>query len=116
MITAAALANVGVPVYPTQAPQAVADDPAALYAVYQSVGGIDEPDLDNEPDELQNSRMQVSVWSPTLSDTLASMSAIRKAMLAAGCRPIGGAVSTYEEDTKRFGSTRDFSVWFRESE
>ncbi|WP_213761974.1 DUF3168 domain-containing protein [Caballeronia sp. dw_19] len=85
------------------------------YITYQSVGGQDETTFDG-PDTLQNSRMQVNVWSTTRVATSALMKQVRQALTAAPVSgtPIGSAVSGYEDDTKLYGSRLDVSIWYQD--
>ncbi|MDR8398277.1 DUF3168 domain-containing protein [Paraburkholderia sp. USG1] len=98
-------------VYPDVAP-AGASTP---YIVYQSVGGVDETTFDGT-DTLQNSRMQVAVWSATRAEAASIIKQVRAALTAepvAGV-PIGAPVSVYEDATKLYGSRQDFSIWYQE--
>lgn len=81
--------------------------------VYQSVGGVDETTFDGL-NELQNSRMQVAVWSESRLEAATIMLQILQALTAAPVRgtPIGAPVSVYEDDTKLYGSRVDVSIWF----
>ncbi|VVE87561.1 DUF3168 domain-containing protein [Pandoraea bronchicola] len=98
-------------VYPDVAPANVAKP----YIVYQAVGGADETTLDGV-DTLQNSRMQVSVWSESRAVTSALIQQVRAALAGEPVRsmPIGAPVSVYEDDTKLYGSQQDFSIWYQE--
>ena len=98
-------------VYPDVAPATVAKP----YIVYQSVGGVDETTFDGA-DTLQNSRMQVSVWSTSRSEASTIIQQVRAALTAEPVRgvPIGAPVSVYEDDTKLYGSQQDFSIWYQE--
>lgn len=82
------------------------------YITYQAVGGQDVNGLDG-PADLENQRMQITVWSDKRGDTTATMQAARAALITAGGIPIGAAVSQYEADTKLYGSRLDFSIWFK---
>ncbi|WP_328586136.1 DUF3168 domain-containing protein [Chitinasiproducens palmae] len=87
---------------------------AVPYIVYQAVGGIDETTLSGA-DQLQNTRMQITVWAADRATASSLMQQIRNAMTAEPVRavPIGAPVSEYEDDTKLYGSRLDFSVWWR---
>ena len=98
----------GLKIFPDVAPTGT----AGAYVTYQAVGGQDVNGLDGLAD-LENQRVQITVWSATRSATVDTMRAARAALVAAGGIPIGAAVSQYEEDTKLYGSRLDFSVWFR---
>ena len=96
-------------VYPDVAPSGT----AAPYIVYQSVGGVDETTFDGL-NQLQNSRMQVAVWTSSRLGTSALMQQVLSALTVAPIlgTPIGAPVSEYEDDTKLFGSRLDISIWF----
>lgn len=83
------------------------------YITYQSTGGQDETTLDG-PNTLQNSRMQVNVWSTSRVASSALMKQVHQALTAAPIRgvPIGAPVSGYEEDTTLYGSRLDVSIWY----
>lgn len=111
IVDAALVALAGGRVYPDVAP-AGAPTP---YIVYQSVGGVDETTFDGT-DTLQNSRMQVAVWSATRAEAASIIKQVRAALTAepvAGV-PIGAPVSVYEDGTKLYGSRQDFSIWYQE--
>jgi hypothetical protein len=96
-------------IFPDVAPAAAAKP----YVVYQSVGGVDETTFDGL-NELQNSRMQVAVWSEDRPEASAVMQQILQALTAAPVRgtPIGAPVSVYEDATKLYGSRLDISIWY----
>ncbi|MEM5325175.1 DUF3168 domain-containing protein [Paraburkholderia sp. JHI2823] len=83
------------------------------YATYQAVGG-QSPNYLSNTIALQNARMQVNVWA----DTRASATSVMQSVIASltggpvNATTIGAPVSTYEADTKLFGSREDFSIWF----
>jgi hypothetical protein len=109
-IVDAALSQIaGGRIYPDVAPAGAAKP----YVVFQSVGGVDETTFDGL-NELQNSRMQVAVWSLNRPEAATVMQQILQALTAAPVRgtPIGAPVSVYEDDTKLFGSRLDVSIWF----
>lgn len=108
MIVVEALKTVNLKNYPDVAPTGT----VGPYVTYQAVGGQDVNDLDG-PADLENQRMQITVWSGKRGDTTATMRAARAALVAAGGIPIGAAVSQYEADTKLYGSRLDFSIWFK---
>ncbi|PVY81059.1 uncharacterized protein DUF3168 [Cupriavidus alkaliphilus] len=107
-VVVAALAGIGVKVYPDVAPSG-AERP---YVTYQAVGGQDVNDLSG-PADLENQRMQINVWSATRAATVATMRSARAALVAAGALPIGAPVSDSEQDTQLYGSRLDFSIWFK---
>lgn len=98
-------------VYPDVAPAGA----ALPRIVYQGVGGVDETTFDGA-DTLQNSRMQVVVWSTTRGEAAIIIQQVRAALTAEPVLgvPIGAPVSVYEDDTKLYGSQQDFSIWYQE--
>lgn len=103
-----ALKDIGVKVHPDVAPTGAAKP----YVTYQAVGGQDVNGLEG-PADLQNQRVQITVWSVSRPATVDTMAVARAALVAAGGIPIGAAVSQYEADTKLYGSRLDFSIWFK---
>ncbi|WP_316150435.1 DUF3168 domain-containing protein [Cupriavidus sp. BIC8F] len=83
------------------------------YLTYQSVGGQSLNILDGNED-LQNARVQVNAWA---NDRLTASTLIQSA-IAALTSPtikgisIGAPVSTFEMDTRMYGSRQDFSIWY----
>lgn len=105
-----ALKEVGMgPDYPDVAP---AGTPVP-YFTYQAVGGQSVNMLDDQV-ALQNSRIQVNAWALSRSQALAMINAAVTALCVEPilATSIGAPVSTYEADTKLFGSRVDFSIWF----
>jgi hypothetical protein len=83
------------------------------YITYQAVGGQSPNYLSNTVD-LQNARMQVNVWADERGVATNLMQSAIAALTGAPIRAtnIGAPVSTYEPDTKLYGSREDFSIWF----
>ena len=83
------------------------------YFTYQAVGGQSVNVLDDQV-ALQNSRIQVNAWALSRSQALAMINAAIAALCADPilATSIGAPVSTYESDTKLYGSRVDFSIWF----
>ncbi|MGO4304193.1 DUF3168 domain-containing protein [Cupriavidus sp. RAF12] len=96
-------------VYPDVAPLGA----VRPYITYQAVGGQDANAMDG-PASLQNCRMQISVWADTRAMATSTMSAAFAALTSDSIKgiPIGAPVSTYESDTKLYGSRLDYSLWF----
>lgn len=96
-------------IYPDVAPAGVVKP----FLVYQSVGGVDETTFDGISD-LQNSRMQVTVWSDSRVEAAKLMHQVLQALTDAPVcgKPIGAPVSEYELDTRLYGSRLDISIWF----
>ena len=84
------------------------------YITYQAVGGQDVNALGG-PADLQNSRMQINVWADSRASAATTMGAAFTAMTADAVKgiPIGAPVSTFEQDTKLYGSRLDYSLWFK---
>ncbi|MFM0256099.1 DUF3168 domain-containing protein [Paraburkholderia sediminicola] len=95
--------------YPDVGPAGV----ARPYITYQAVGGQSPNYLSNNVD-LQNARMQVNVWTDTRSVANSLMQNVVAALTGQIIRAvtIGAPVSSYEPDTKLYGSRSDFSIWF----
>lgn len=96
-------------VYPDEAPLGV----ARPFIVFQAVGGESTNYLSNT-DNLQNGRVQVSVWA---DDRLTAIDVMQSVIAALTPAPIfatskGAPVSIREFDTKLYGSRLDFSVWW----
>lgn len=84
------------------------------YIVYQAVGGQDVTDLDNDPDTLQNQRVQVAVWSKSKAESIRMMQDARRVLMGAGAKPLGAPISVYETDERVSGRRLDFSIWYLE--
>lgn len=95
--------------YPDVAPQ----NTPRPYLTYQAVGG-QSPNYLNNTVALQNARVQVNVWADSRSAAISTMQAAIAALSGDPIRAttIGAPVSTYEPDTKLYGSREDFSIWF----
>lgn len=96
-------------VYPDVAPAVVLHP----YITYQAAGGQSPNYLSNTVD-LQNARMQLNVWADSRSAATALMQSVISALTgqAVKATTIGAPVSSYEPDTKLYGSRQDFSIWF----
>lgn len=96
-------------VYPDVAPPGV----VRPYFTYQAVGGEDANALGG-PADLQNARMQINAWADTRAEAVSMMRAAYGALTGDAIKavPIGASASTYEADTKLYGSRLDFSLWF----
>ncbi|MGV3679769.1 MAG: tail completion protein gp17 [Acidovorax sp.] len=97
-------------VYPDVAP-AGATNP---YIVWQGLGGNTLRFLDNTPASLRHGYLQIGVYSTTRAQSLALIRQAEDALCASGlftAGPMGEPISTYEDDTKLFGSIQRFSIW-----
>lgn len=99
-------------VYRDIAPQTVTDLPRITF---QTVGGTSINFLDSATiPSKRNARVQVNVWhnrrdeanvlARQVEDALRSYTTLNTTVLT-------GLVSTYEEETKLYGTMQDFSFW-----
>lgn len=95
--------------YPDVAPEGAVKP----YIVYQAAGGQSTNYLD-DTDNLQNARMQVTVWATSRSAARQLMQSVIDVLTPEPilATSIGSPVSVYENDTKLFGSRLDFSIWW----
>ena len=64
------------------------------------------------PSDLQNSRIQIDVYSPTASATINAAKAIDAAMQASALNNVPiSSQGFYESDVKLFRQLREYSVW-----
>ena len=95
-------------VYPDIAPEST----PGPYITYQQVGGRSVNFLDSTSASKKNARVQINVWADTrlaASDVGRSVEdALRTALHATA---LGALVALYEEETKRYGTRQDFSIW-----
>lgn len=96
-------------VYPDVAP----DGTLPPYFTYQAVGGQSVNMLDDVV-ALQNARIQVNAWTTSRSQAVTMINAAINALCPEPilANSIGAPISTYETDTKFYGSRVDFSIWF----
>jgi len=98
-------------VYPDVAPPGV-DKP---YITYQQVGGDVVSFLESAMPSKRNGRFQFNVWATTRLAASALMRQVEADLVTSTtlrAEAMGGAVSTYEEETKLYGSRQFFSIWF----
>ncbi|AQQ19837.1 DUF3168 domain-containing protein [Burkholderia cenocepacia] len=97
-------------VYPDVAP---AKTPAP-WITYQVVGGQDFTGLDNELPDIENARVQISVWAKTRKEAAQLMRQVKQALVNPQTKavPIGGPISNFESDTLLYGSSLDFSITY----
>ena len=95
--------------YPDVAPAGV----TRPYITYQAAGGK-SPNYLSGAVALQNARMQINTWAADRLTAVALMSSVIAALTSApiNATNIGAPVSTFEADTKLYGSRLDFSIWF----
>jgi hypothetical protein len=97
--------------YPDVAPAGVAKP----FVVYQAVGGQSTNYLSNT-DNLQNARIQICVWADDRLTAVNVMQSVIDTLTPAPifATSIGASVSTWEPDTKLYGSRLDFSIWWND--
>lgn len=90
------------------------DGRRAPWIVYQLVGGTYLSDLEGTLCRTARARMQVSVWGQTARQCGKIMSQVVDALVNRRVRalPIGAPASTYEVDTRLFGSRMEFLIVF----
>lgn len=95
--------------YPDVAPAVV----TRPYITYMAVGGQSVNYMNNTV-ALQNARVQVDVWADDRLTAVTLMNSVINALTPApiNATNIGAPVSSYEQDTKLYGSRLDFSIWF----
>ena len=97
-------------VYPDVAP----DGTVAPYITYQALGGESLRYGDNTAPDKRNTLMQVNAWSASRTEALSLIHQAEESICASSAwqaEPQGEASSTYEPDTKLYGSIQRFSIW-----
>lgn len=97
-------------VYPDVAPAGV----TAPYITWQGIGGESARFIDNSAADKRNTIVQISVWATTRLEALSLIRSVEDALCAAAAyiaTPQGESRSTWEPDTKLYGSIQRFSVW-----
>lgn len=97
-------------VYPDVAP----DGTTAPYITWQALGGESLRYGDNTAPDKRNTLMQVSVWSLTRAEALSIIHQAEESICASSAwqaEPQGEAASTYEPDTKLYGSIQRFLIF-----
>ena len=96
-------------VYPDVAP----DGTVAPYITYQALGGDSLRYGDNTAPDKRHTLMQISVWSTTRGESLSLIRQAEESICAASwqAEPQGEAASTYEKDTKLYGSIQRFLIF-----
>ena len=85
------------------------------YITYQQVGGDVVSFMETAMPSKRNGRFQINVWDTTRLSASALMRQAEVALVtstALRAEVLGGAVSTYEEETQLYGSRQFFSIWF----
>ncbi|SRR6266404_361022 len=83
------------------------------YIVYQRVISQVENILDgNGNPPINNTRMQIDVWSNSYADAQATAAAVRVAMLGWATKNLNnGEQDFYEQDTRLHRVMMDYSIW-----
>jgi hypothetical protein len=107
-ITVALLGIADGRVFPDVAPL----DATFPYVTYQQVGGQPNNTLDG-PDTLQNARVQIDTFSNTRLSANETMDAVFAILTAGALKaiPVGGPISTYDNQLKTYRRSLDFSIW-----
>lgn len=92
-----------------QPPSLAGDGSVAPFIVWQRVVSVDNVTLQG-PSNLQNTRLQVDIFAPRISDADAVCTAVEAAMNALGAIPIS-AQDLYEDVPKLYRILREFSLW-----
>lgn len=91
-----------------------AEGTAPPYVTWQGIGGESLGYLDNTAADKRHTLMQVSVWSQSRVQASTLIREIEDAMRASPeftATPQGEPLSTYEPDTKLYGSIQRFLIW-----
>jgi hypothetical protein len=98
-----------VPVYPQIAEQ----NSAVPYIVYQRVISSVENILSgNGSPPINNTRMQLDVWSQSYASVMTAVAAVRAAMLAWTVQNVNlGEQDFYEADVRMHRVRMDYSIW-----
>lgn len=110
LIAAALSPLVGGRAYPDVAP----DNPVLPYIVYQQVGGAGLVFQEGTLPDHEGCRIQIATWGARRVDVTALAKLAEEALIDAvdlQTEPLGGRVSDYEQDTKRYGARQDFLIW-----
>lgn len=97
-------------VFPDEAPA----ETALPYVTYTQIGGRALTFLAGLPDK-RNGRFQFNVWATTRDEASTLMRAIADVLElddVLQATPLGELAGTQEPETKLYGATQDFSIWF----
>lgn len=84
------------------------------YVTWQGLGGASIYYVDNTPADKRNPYLQVSVWAASRLEALTLIRQVEAALASATAftsTPEGEPMSTYEDDTKLYGSIQRFDIW-----
>jgi len=93
--------------YPLTGP----DKPVLPYVVYMQVSNAPEVNIASTV-PIENTRLQVDVFSKTYGEAQDLADQIRSAMLNINVTPLS-AGDLYEAEVKLYRVTQDFSVWYQ---
>lgn len=89
-------------------------DTPTPFVTYQQVGGKPANFVSGIP-SMRNGHFQINVWSATRAEAASLARQIEDAARlnsTLSAVTLGGVVSTYEPETKLYGTRQDFSIWF----
>lgn len=85
------------------------------YITYQALPGAKSLRfLDGQAADKRHTLMQINVWADSRSSALQTIRAVEDALCASSAftaRPVAEAASDYDEDSERYGSRQDFSIY-----
>lgn len=99
---------------PRTFPDVAPSGTVAPWVVWQGLGGASLRFVDNTAADKRNTLLQISVYSKTRSQALQLIRQIEDAITASMpliATPQGEPASTYEDDTKLYGSIQRYSIW-----
>jgi hypothetical protein len=84
------------------------------YITWQQVGGAAVEYQEGTLPDLRNGMVQINVWADTYADAVTLALQIEAALSANTdfqCSAEGAHIAEHDEDTKRYGTRQDFSIW-----
>ena len=97
-------------VYPDLAPE----NPVRPYITYQQTGGDAINFVESTIPSKKNVRMQINVWADKRLQATAMGDAVEdvlRTLIALQPTVLGGAIATYDDETKLRGTLQYFSLW-----
>lgn len=90
-----------------------------VFCVISFVGGRDRWYVDNTLPDMQNARVQFTVWGARREEVNAAADALRKAVAESNTvdfitSPFGAKVSDWNDILKLRGARQDFGFWFKD--
>ena len=101
-------------VCPRTFPDVAAFSTPRPYVTYQGIGGKTLRYLDGTPADKRHTVVQINVWADSRAVALETIRAIEDAVCASSAftaRPVAEPISDFDEDTNRYGSRQDFSIY-----